>query len=176
MGRSWATVKWLSFTGLPACLSYLTDFQGAATRVDGSVSTIAPVIAAFLPFVAISGATACLGVLCIVVPRIVVWLLPKSKRNRFVRAELYPALVKAIELDRASQDEILNIDGYDRVEDLVSQFHFVSSQLNRLGLSTRVKDSQKWPIFVRRLLPFAEAGDYENVERITENWSYNDRL
>ena len=93
-----------------------------------------------------------------------------------MRAELYPALVKAIELDRASQDEILNIDGYDRVEDLVSQFHFVSSQLNRLGLSTRVKDSQKWPIFVRRLLPFAEAGDYENVERITENWSYNDRL
>ena len=50
--------NWLTFTAVPACLVYFTDFSGFATRLDEAVSNIAPALGALVPFVAITIGTA----------------------------------------------------------------------------------------------------------------------
>ena len=53
MRKLWQLIKWATFTGLPACLAYFADFGGFATRLDSTVTDIAPVLSALMPFAAI---------------------------------------------------------------------------------------------------------------------------
>lgn len=53
MRRLWTIANWFTFTGLPACLAYFTNFRGFASNLDEAATSLAPVLAALVPFVAI---------------------------------------------------------------------------------------------------------------------------
>ena len=158
-------IVWVCFTGLPACLAYLTNFWGAATRVEGTISNIAPLLVALAPFLAIWIATACLA--------LGAWklffLLPPSLGLRFslysrrrVRDDLYPILQEAIELDRASETAP---EDFGKILDFQAQIELVKVGLDKLNIPVNI-DLQYWPLLVRRLEPFAKSGYLDEVRRI----------
>lgn len=93
---------WAAVSGLATCAWYLTDFLGAASRLDEAANDWAPVVAALLPFLAVAGATISLAVVALGATPWLFEQLPKPVklkfafyRNREVK-EIHPALKSAM--------------------------------------------------------------------------------
>ena len=50
MKKAWRAIHWLTFIGIPASLTYFTDFGGFATSLNDSLGSITPVLGALMPF------------------------------------------------------------------------------------------------------------------------------
>lgn len=172
MIRALKIFDWLAFTVLPTFIAYLTNVGGVATSLDKAMGSLAPVVPSLLPFVAISGAAACLGFLVLRVALTSFHLMPRTVKLKFgfylkqKVKELYPAIEEAISLDNSGRARS-SLYSSRRNLDLRSRLKFIAKKLS--DINVEVKESQLLSgVLVRDIAPFAEEGSYEDVRRLCE--------
>ena len=180
MRRIWQSVNWLAFTALPAFLVYFTDLGGFATRLDKALSSVAPIVGAFLPFIAIGLVTACLG---IVVPRTYLfdWKLYIDWRYDLPTIRKFQRSLNSIRTCKqrlANYDPIMALmrskkDHVDYIT-ILNDLQYLSKSLEGLGISTpslnpsgvNLDPDQRWLIFLSHLEVIAQHGDIKGAKEL----------